>query len=189
MCIALAAAALSLNVAAETPSFSYVKVGFTEQDLEYIGNEQGGFELAVSHIFDSDHYIAGKYISTSEDGLDTTRGTIGLGYKIDLTDSTLMYVQADFVSIEFDQANAGAFDESGYQLGVGFRSFLSEDFEINGAINYLDAGNVDATFGNFDQTFILVGGEYFVSDDFSIYADYEYDSDATRYVAGVKYSF
>ncbi|TQV74047.1 outer membrane beta-barrel protein [Aliikangiella marina] len=189
MCIALAATLLSLNAAAETPTFNYVKVGFTEQDPEYIGVEQSGFEVAGAYDLDKEYYIAGKYISTSDDNLDSVRGTIGVGYKMDLTDDTLMFFQIDYAAIEFDQTNAGTFDESGFQVGLGFRSYVSDSFEVNGVINYLDAGKVDDTFGDFNQTFIQLGGEYYMNDEFSIYADYEYDSDASRYAVGVKYSF
>jgi len=189
MCIALAATVLSLNVAAETPTFNYVKAGYTAQEPDYIGVDQTGFEVAGAYEINESFYLAGKYIATSDDDLDSVRGTIGVGYKMDLTDNTAMFFQLDYAAIEFDQVNSGTFDDSGFQVGLGVRSFVGESFEVNGAIHYLDAGTVDATFGDFNQTFIVLGGEYFMTDDLTFYADYEYDSDASRYAAGLKFYF
>jgi len=115
--------------------------------------------------------------------------TFGGGYQFGLTDSTVMYAQLDYARVIFDRPNAGEFDSNGYQISVGVRSNVTEAIELKGAVKFLNAGNVDSTYGDFNPTYIELGASYLFTDELSVYADYENESDSDRYSFGLRYNF
>jgi len=182
--------ALSLGaIAEEMPSFNFAEVGYTTQEHDAVGGDASGFELAGSYDLEGDFYLAGSYLSTSDRGLDLGLTTFGGGYQFGLTDSTVMYAQLDYARVIFDRPNAGEFDSNGYQISVGVRSNVTEAIELKGAVKFLNAGNVDSTYGDFNPTYIELGASYLFTDELSVYADYENESDSDRYSFGLRYNF
>ena len=180
---------VSLGASAESPSFSFVEAGYTAQDNDLIDGDYTGYELEGSYQLSNNFYLAAKHVITTEDSLDLSTTTFGVGYHYFLTKSTAMYVQADYAAVILERANSGKFDEQGTQLGLGIKSMITDAIEIDVALKYLDAGEVDTTFGEYDKTYGLIGANYLLSDSVSIYADYEIEEDSNRYSMGFRYRF
>jgi len=187
--IAIMLSAIPVIAAAETPSFNFVKGGYTEQSSDDFDIDTDGFELGGSYEITESFYLSGKHTTTSDDLLELAITTLGVGYQHELTETTLFYAQIDWAKVVFDRPNSGEFDDQGYQLSVGVRSFVTDELELEVAVKFLDAGNVDATYGDFNPTYIEVGASYFFTDELAAYASYESESDGDRYSAGLRYDF
>lgn len=176
---------------AEVPSFSFVEVGSTELESDIVAGDFSGFEIAASYELKDNFFLTGKHITTKDDAtdleLETT--TLGLGYQYFLGDSTTLFMHLDFAGVVFDRENAGRFDEQGHQFGIGVKSQLTDRFEVEASLRYLDAGEVDATFGLYNKSYALVGVNFMVVDNFSVYADYEAEEDGNRAAFGFRYDY
>jgi predicted porin len=180
---------LSLGASAESPSLNFVEVGYTTQDNGLIDGDYTGYEVEANYQLANNFYLAAKHVTATEDDLDLSTTTFGVGYHYIVTKSTVLYAEAGYAAVVFERSNSGKFDESGTQLVIGVKTMLTESLELDVALKYLDAGDVDQTFGEYDKTYGLVGANYYLSNEFSVYADYETEEDSDRYSFGVRYNF
>ncbi len=181
--------AFSLGTMAETPTFNYVEAGLAAQEHDAVEGDFGGYKLAGSYELNSDFYLAGRFLTTSDRGLDLGLTTFGVGYQFAMSENTVLFTQLDFASVTFDRANSGEFEDKGYQVSFGVRSNMTESIEFKAAVKLLNAGEVDSTYGDFNPTYLEVGVSYMISAPFSLYADYERESDSNGYSFGVRYNF
>ena len=179
----------SLGASAQLPTFDFVEVGSSVQDHDMSGEDFGGFELEGSYQFTDDFYIAGKHVSTNESDLELATTTLGIGYQLGVTEHSVFYTQLDIASVLFERDAAGKFEDQGFQIGIGYRHKVSDSFQLEAGLKYLDAGEVDATFGDYNPTYVIVGANYILNDEFAIYADLESEADSDRYSIGLKYDF
>jgi len=168
---------LSFGAMAETPSFDNIEVGYLKFDSESLGKSEG-FKISGSKLISENFYIAGDYTDTSRRGFSIELTTIGLGYKFDFSESSSFFTELDFARWDTDFG----FGENGYELTAGIRSMLNDQLEVKFAVEYLDIDNND-------ETWLVLGGAYNLSNNFSLYADYKYDSRFNRYGAGLRYNF
>jgi len=187
--IAMILSAMPVVVVAETPSFNFVKGGYTEQGSDDFDIDTDGFELAGSFEVNDLFYLSGKHTDASEDFLELAVTTFGVGYQHEIAESTLIYAQVDWAKVVFDRPNSGEFDDQGYQVSIGIRSFVTDSLELDAAVRFLDAGTVDATYGDFNPTYIEVGASYFFTEELAAYASYENESEGNRYSIGLRYDF
>jgi hypothetical protein len=180
---------MSLGASAETPSFSSIEVGYTTQENDFVDGDYTGYEAAASYQVSDNFYLAAKQINTSEDSFEISTSTFGVGYLHSIGESSAMYAQVDYAAVFLERASSGDFDEQGVQLAVGVKSKVLDSFELDVSLRMLDAGEVDPSFGDYQKHFILIGLDYHLSNDFSIYTDYENEKDSERYSFGVKYNF
>jgi len=168
---------LSFGAMADTPSFNNIELGYISFDVDG-GFEPDGFELKGSKELSDNFYIAGDYSDVSDQGLSASLITLGVGYKNDFSDSSSFYAEIDYAKVDAD----GGFDEDGYELTLGIRSMLNDQFEIKAAVEYLEIDNDDTTY-------LVLGGAYDFTDSVAVYADYKYESDESRYGIGVRFNF
>lgn len=171
-----ALAVTTFSAVAENPSFNYLDVGYANWDFDNAGNVDG-FEIKGSGEINENFYIAGDYTRISESGDDIDLATLGLGYKYNYTDSSTFFAELDYASLN---PNFGG-SESGYEVTVGVRSMITNEFELNGAVEYLDI--------NGDSTSLVLGGAYNFTSNFGAYANYKFESDINRYAVGLRYNF
>ena len=185
----LGAAALLLSVSAmaETPSYNFVEAGYQSVDLDIGGGpdvDGDGWGLGGSFEVGDHMFIFASYADTGFDfNVDLSQLQAGLGFKTDLSDNTSFFARAAYVDAEIDTNGFGSFDESGYGLGIGVRSNVSELIELYGEISYVDLGSgADSTgFG---------GGIYFnITDNFALGVGASTDDDITAYGANVRFYF
>ena len=168
---------LSFGALAETPSFDNVEIGYSNFDPDGSA-DLSGYEIKGSKMISDNFYIAGDYTDVSKSGVSIDLTTFGLGYKIDFSDSSTFFTELDYARWD---TNFGI-DENGYELTVGVRSMLTQRFELKAVIEYLDIDNEN-------ETSLVLGGAYNLSNDVAFYADYKYDSDFSRYGVGLRYNF
>jgi len=168
---------LSFGAMADTPSFNNIELGYIAHDFDG-GFEPDGFELKGSKELSDNFYIAGDYSDVSDQGFSISLTTFGVGYKHDFSQSSTFYAEIDYANVDAD----GGFDEDGYELTLGIRSMLNDQFELKAAVEYLEIDSEDTTY-------LVLGGAYNFTDSVAMYADYKYESDESRYGVGVRFNF
>ncbi len=179
---------LSLNVAAETPSFNYAKLGYTDSS-DY--DMSSGLELKGNFELSDNLYLNGEF--TTYDSMDGIYKftqdfyTVGLGFKTEISRDTAFFTHLDYASLKskFKQSAFGGHSTTldGILLGAGIRSNVAKNLELSAAVNYLDLEKIkDKTRGEFTAT-------YHFTDAFSGYASIETDFDDSDYAAGIQFSF
>lgn len=187
----LAFSSLSFTTQAEVPSFNFFEVGATEQESDIVDGDFSGFEVAASYELKDNFFLSGKHITTKDDAtdLELTTTTVGLGYRYGLGDSTILFMHLDFAGVVFERENSGSFDEQGHQFGIGVKSQITDAFEVEASLRYVDAGEVDETFGLYNKTYALIGVNFMVANSVSLYADYEAEEEGNRAAFGVRYDY
>jgi len=168
---------LSFGALADTPTYDYIEVGYSSFDFDGVP-ALTGFEIKGSHSLSDSFYVAGDHASVSKNGFDFSLTTVGLGFKMDVTDNASFFTELDYANINAD----GGLDEDGYELTAGIRSMLTEKLELKAAVEYLEIDNDDTT------SFVF-GAAYEINDSFAVYADYKLESDVDRIGLGVRFNF
>lgn len=181
---------ISVGALAGSSVSNYVEVGYTSQDNDILLGDYTGFEMAGSYQLNDDFYLVGEYITTKEDrDLEIMRKGAGVGIVLSADESSAWYTEFSFVNVQFDRDYAASFDQTGFQLGFGYQLEFAENWTVNADVTRLHAREVDPTFGDYSPTFVTLGGNYAFSDAFSVYGDFEYESDGDRVAFGLRYSF
>lgn len=181
--------AVPLSINAEPLSFDFAEIGYTSTERDEIGGEFTGFEVAGSYQLNEDFYLLAEHVSTNDRGLDIQTSTLGAGYLYPITDPAILFTQLDLAHVVLDRDDAGKFSGIGFQANVGLRIGLTDAFEVEAAIKYINAGKVDETYGDYESTYLSIGGSYMLSDSFAIYADYEANSESKQHSMGMRYYF
>jgi hypothetical protein len=185
---------------AQGPRYSFVEAGWQNIELEddgTFGEDLDGDGLAVGASFavtDMLHIFA-SYGDSDFDlnvfGIDVNVGqntlAAGAGLNFDVSETVdivgqLAYVDAE-IEVDVPGFGSGSEDESGYGLAVGVRGMVTEDFELNAWINYVDLGD-DAS----DTTFSF-GGVYNFTPVFALQAGMSFGDDVNSIGVGARLSF
>ena len=169
---------LSFGAIAETPSFNYVDLGYSNWDFDGANSSIDGFELKVSRQINDMFYIAGDFNRLSNNGASVNLTTLGLGYMNNFSESTTFFAELDYANISPENSSS----ENGFEITTGIRSMLTPQFELKGAVEYLSLDNDDITS-------LVVGGAYNFTDTFAVYADYKVESDLNRLGVGIRINF
>jgi hypothetical protein len=196
--IALAIVALSacpLTVAAETasPSFDYISGGFISNKFD--DETLNGAGLEFSRSFNQDWFFMANIATASDsfnDGgvnfdLDLNTIAASVGYKFFNNNNAtayafagLVYAEAEISAIGFGNASV---DDTGYNVGVGYRIRTSPNFELDGRIEGIRL--MDETDVQFSAR-----GSYFFAPQWAATAGFSFvDSDSSSFSFGVSYHF
>ncbi len=197
--IALAAMGLS-SAAMAGPSWTYVdgayivSSSFNDQDID-------GYQLEGSLGLFNIWHIAGTYGSADDDGaglgeIDSYYNVRG-GVHPAITDSTDFVAEIGYTQWDLKNGPADGQKPTAYDLTVGVRSMVADDFELNAFLS-AQSGDLDGSGGNDDFTNLApsVGGQYFFLDHFSVNVSYTWNdiqsaavgsSDTAQF--GVRWSF
>ena len=181
--------ALSLNAFAASPSYDFVKAGYVQADIEDAGDfEPTGFQIQGFKSLNENVYLTGRYGQLSEDeyGVDGELDYIsaGVGYRYGLTTTTDFFGELtyEYVDVDLDSSFASAeADDNGYGITAGIRSMLSEQFELRGAIRYIDIED--------DETAFEIGADYFFTPQLSFGATYVIADDVDLLGISARYTF
>ena len=180
--------ALSLNAFAASPSYDFVKAGYVQADIEDAGDfEPSGFQIQGFKSLNENVYLTGRYGQLSEDvsgvDIDLDYASAGVGYRYGLTQNTDFFgeVTYEYVNIDVELDSISGEDDNGYGITAGIRSMLSEQFELRGAIRYIDIED--------DETAFEIGADYFFTPQFSFGATYVIADDVDLLGVSARYSF
>ena len=180
--------ALSLNTFAASPSYDFVKAGYVQADIEDAGDfEPTGFQIQGFKSLNENVYLTGRYGQLGEDvsgvDIDLDYASAGVGYRYGLTQNTDFFgeVTYEYVNIDVELDSISGEDDNGYGITAGVRSMLSEQFELRGAIRYIDIED--------DETAFEIGADYFFTPQFSFGATYVIADDVDLLGVSARYTF
>lgn len=180
--------ALSLNAFAASPSYDFVKAGYVQADIENAGDfEPTGFQIQGFKSLNENVYLTGRYGQLGEDvsgvDIDLDYASAGVGYRYGLTQNTDFFgeVTYEYVNIDVELDSISGEDDNGYGITAGIRSMLSEQFELRGAIRYIDIED--------DETAFEIGADYFFTPQFSFGATYVIADDVDLLGVSARYTF
>jgi len=171
-----------LAAQAESPGYSYVEGGYVRTNIDGIGKDADGFLVRGSVELTDEFFLFAGYIDQGVYGVDIKQYGVGVGYAWSMTDTTDLYGKAGYVKAEADYAGFGL-DDDGYSLGIGIRSFVTRNLELEAAVNYVDLSDSgdDTTFG--------AGARWYFTEHFALGVEAEVGDDATSYGIGLRWSF
>ena len=180
--------ALSLNAFAASPSYDFVKAGYVQADIEDAGDfEPNGFQIQGFKSLNENVYLTGRYGQLSEDvsgvDIDLDYASAGIGYRYGLTANTDFFgeVTYEYVNLDVELDGISGEDDNGYGVTAGIRSMLTEQFELRGAIRYIDIEEDDTAFE--------IGADYFFTPQFSFGATYVIADDVDLLGVSARYTF
>lgn len=193
--LAIAALGISAQAAANTdaPSFDYVGGGFVSAKFD--DETLNGFGADFSRSLGNELFVMGNVafaedtfnIGGSDAKIELTTMSANLGYKFYQTNSAAAYAFAGLVYGEAKARVTGigseSIDDTGYAVGLGYRNRVTEQFEFDGRVEFVDL--MDES----DVQFSL-RGNYYLSEKWSLNAGYSFvDSDSSTLLFGVSYHF
>lgn len=144
-------------------SYSYAEISYDETEFDIgggVGEIDGdGFTLSGSYeLTDEWHMYAAYGTSNLDFNIDLDTYVVGAGYVFPLKDDIDLYGRVLYIDQEVD-TNFGSADDDGLGLQFRMRARISEEFEFEGGIQYVDVADSD--------TSLLVSGRYHFTDAFS----------------------
>jgi opacity protein-like surface antigen len=167
--------------------FNYTYVDLSLVDIEFDvgpGSIDGdGFAVSGAYTVADGFFVGGSYYDTDFDfGIDGEIARITGGYFHPLNEeldfvATLSYVDTE---ISLGQLNDG---DDGLALGGGVRYAISEDFEVDAMVEF-----VDMDLSGSDTGF-EVRGRYYFNDDIAVSAQLDVAKDIETFRIGVRFEF
>ena len=192
---AMVAASLALPLAAAAAD----NVTYSYADLAYVTTDIDGVERGVSTALrcvarsksptrrSCSAPTPTRVPSPAAPTSTITTFTLGGGYAWSLSDSADLYGKLGYVSSEVEVSVPGlggfSVDDDGFLLGVGLRGRVSQQFELEGAVNYTDYSDSG------DDTSLGAAARWFFTDQFSAFAEGEFGDDVTSYGIGMRWNF
>ena len=171
--LALAPAA----VLAASPDYTYIEGGYVNSDFDG-GGSADGFGIGGSAEVGENIFIIASFSRVSDAGQDLDIPTAGIGYKSAVSDTTDVNVSIAYVDVDL----SGCCSEDGYALDASLRSMMSNEFELNGGITYVDLGGAGG-----DDTSFHVGGVYSFNDSFAVTGGISASNDVTTFSIGGRF--
>ena len=173
---------LAIGMGATSVQASDVKYNYIEGryilDAEADNNVDGdGFQLGGSFRIANDFYLIGSYQSLDLDfnnDIDTLK--VGAGYILPIHDKW----DANF-SLSLVNSDTNNNDDSGFAVSAGVRGMLTPKIEGRASVNYIDVNNSD--------TYITLGGDYFVLRNLSVGVEADVSGDLDTVSIGARYFF
>jgi len=223
-------ASLSIHAQAQQPSLSFVEVGYGQTDVEDLGIDDDsytGFNVAASFEFFDNFYLPITYYSHSADGTSNEENsfnqitqilassqeialselTIGIGYKYDISDRSILATDLSYVEVDVDVDSTFSFQEIDNQTGevlfqdsgtssggagdngLALRSTLQTLFDSGIQVNLgLQHKVIKVESETLDDTVGIVELLYFVGDQYGVKFG-AYIGDENQFTVSARYAF
>ena len=152
-------------------NYSYVELGYDETDFDAgpFDVDGDGLTLAGSFEINDDWHVYASYGALDLDGgADVDTWTLGAGYVFPLKEDMDIYGRVLYIDTSVD-TNFGGADDDGLGLQARLRARVTEEFELEGGIQYVDVRDTDTSLQalaryNFTEEFSAAIGITFAGD-------------------------
>jgi len=160
-------------------SYDYVHAALTATELDTGGFEGGGsFTIAPNvHVFAS--YQDWEF----DNNIDRSTLQVGAGYHWDISNNLDLILTAAYADSELDPPGPGKTDDSGPILSAGLRGWLTNAVEATATLL------LDDSLGSDLDSVLELGGEYYLSDQFSLGGRVRLDEDDAALFFGGRFHF
>lgn len=155
-------------------NYTYVEVEYLDTDYDNLGDDSG-FGLKGSIELTDMIYLLGEYQTYDDTDLDLW--SIGGGVRWNLQPE--LDLTADLSWVE---ADAGPFDDDGFQLGIGLRARVHDAIEVDAGIRHVDLDNGS-------ETFLDLGGRYYLTETVAVGLGLDVSDDTTTWRIGLRGEF
>lgn len=173
---------LPFTARAEEPKYTYVDAAYVRTDIDGISGSADGFLLRGSVGIVGDFFLFADYADQGIHGVDIQEYTVGAGYAWSMTDTTDLYGKVSYERAEADYQGFGI-DDDGYGLGIGIRSFVTDQLELEAAVNYTDLSDSG------DDTALALAARWYFIDQLAVGVEAAFGQDATTYGIGLRWQF
>lgn len=177
------AALLPVAASAEGLSYSYLELAYVEADIDGVDEDADGFALAGSLEITDEVFMFANYGDLSVGPVDFETYSVGGGYAWSFSPKADLYGTLAYVKAEADLSGFGSADDDGYGIGVGIRSRVAEQFELEAAINYVDLSDSG------DDTTLGLGARWYFVDQLALGFGVEFGDDADAYSLSLRWEF
>jgi hypothetical protein len=168
---------------AQGVSYNFIELGYERSEFDDIDLDGDGFGLGGSVEIGEYVFLLVDYSQISfDEGIDYDQLAVGAGYHVGMSARTDLYVGLLYVAAEASVGNDSA-DENGFGATMGIRGLLTDKFELQGDVTYIDLGD------GIDGTSVGVMGRYSFTPVFAGTLNIGFDEDATNYGVGVRFYF
>ena len=177
-----AVAALSVAgqaMAQDAISYSYLEANYVTADIDGVSGNPDGFGINGSIGFTPMLHGFVDYTNLDYNGITVQGWEVGLGLNHSLTSMLDLVGRAAYLKADIE----GPGSDDGLALQGGVRAHFTNNFEVDGLVHYTDLDDGG------DNTSLRVNGRYFFMPQFAVGAGVEYDSDATLWNVGFRYTF
>lgn len=214
------------SVYAKQPSLDFVQVGYAQIELDDETSDQSdadGFSFSLNKAFSDSWYGGVSYdiYSTDESerfiinegtqfefiedvatDLDLSATSIGLGYKIDMNETSFVTIEGGYYSLDVDVDGLFSLTYTNPEQGTNFSNRFSNSVSFSGyyadvsyqaRVDQFQYGigvlyrRVSESGITIDDTGLTLEAAYYLTDNFAIRANFE--SSDTLLSLGVRYDF
>jgi hypothetical protein len=181
LCVPAAAFAQGASRPTSGFNYSYVELEYADMEFDVPGGDidGDGFTLKGSFELQGPWLAFASYGQADLDfGLDLDTWTIGAGYVHSLQDDLDLIGRVMYIKQDFDLPGA---DDDGLGISGGIRYRVNQDFELEGALQYVHVDDSD--------TSLRAEGRYFFTPEFSAGVALMFGGDAEGIAINARYSF
>lgn len=180
--VAATLALLPLAAQSEGISYTYVEAAYVETDIDGISSNADGYALRGSIGITDNVFMFAGYADQSISSFDIETYNVGAGYAWPISSRTDLYGKVSYVKAEASGFGLSV-DDDGFGLGIGVRHLVSDQFELEAAVNYVDLSDSG------DETALGIGARWHFTPQFSLGAEASFADDANSYGVGLRWSF
>jgi hypothetical protein len=180
--VAATFALLPLAAQSEGISYTYVEAAYVETDIDGISRNADGYALRGSIAITDTVFMFAGYADQGIGAFDFEAYNIGAGYAWPLTSRTDLYGKVSYVKAEASGFGFSG-DDDGFGLGIGVRHLVTDQFELEAAVSYVDLSDSG------DDTALGIGARWHFTPQFSVGAEASFADDAKSYGVGLRWSF
>ncbi len=169
--------------------FIYTGVEVSFLDVEFddgvVALDGDGYRFGGTYALNNQYFLVGEFEEQSFDlGIDGSTAEFGVGIHRSYS-STLDFIgTASFVQQEIKLVGVGvAIDEDGVALGGGIRARISDDFEVDASLQYVDLDQSGS------DTRMKLRGRYYFTDRFAFSLETEFDDNIDTLSLGFRAEF
>jgi Outer membrane protein beta-barrel domain len=164
-------------------NYSYVELGYDESDFDLgpVDVDGDGLTLSGSFEINDEWHAYASYGSADLDfGIDVDTWVLGAGYVFPLKEDIDLYGRVLYLDISSDAGIAAA-DEDGLGFQFRIRARISDEFELEGGLQYVDVTDTD--------TSLQAGARYHFNEAFSAGIGVTFAGDTDGIGINARYSF